>query len=131
MLVTVMHGIDDLRSDLASIPVKAVKDMRALVRDATMTGNAVAKDNARGTSGRHAKHYPRTFTWDVSSFYGFGAGAIVGEYGPEARGQGLLADILENGTRTSPPHGDLAKSADLIAPTFRGEARRLPDNWFW
>lgn len=130
MRIRVTHGIDDLANDLAGIPAKAVRDMKATVRQAAITGNTVARDNARRSSGAHGKHYPKAFTWETSSFYGFGGGAFVAEYGPEVgRPQGGMS--FERGSRNQPPHNDLAKSADLMGPAFQGEVRRLPDRWFW
>lgn len=130
MRIVVEHSIGDLADDMASIAVRAVKDMRATVREAVIVGNTVAKDNARRTAGKHGKHYPRAMSWEMTSFYGFGGGTIVGEYGPESgKPQGDMS--FEGGSRNQPPHNDLAKSADLIAPAFLGEVRRLPERWFW
>jgi hypothetical protein len=131
MKIRVDHDIDDLANDLAGIVPRAIRDLRSTVRQAAIVGNTVAKDNARRTAGKHAKLYPRTFSWEMATFYGFGGGEIVAEYGPEAHGQGLLASYLEHGTRNNPPHNDLAKSADLMGPALQGEVRRLPDRWFW
>lgn len=53
--------------------------MKATVREATIVGNTVARDNAKRTSGTHGKHYPKSFTWETSSFSGFGGGEFVGQ----------------------------------------------------
>lgn len=127
--VRVIHGIDDLAADTRRIATTARKDMVGVVREGIRVGNSVAKDNARRSSGKHARLYPGTFTAEMK-LYG-GLGLIAGEYGPEDRGQGLLAMYLERGSRNNPPHNDLAKSADVIGPAFAGEVRRLPDKWFW
>lgn len=133
MRIHVTHGIDDLANDLAAIPGRAVKDMRDTVRQAAIVGNTVARDNARRTSGKHGKHYPKAFTWEMSSFYGFGGGTFQAEYGPDAaRPQGSMATGFERGSRNqTSPHNDLANSADLMGPAFQGEVRRLPEKWFW
>lgn len=128
--VRVLHSIDDLADDLRAIAVKAPKDMKATVRQAAIVGNTVAKDNAKRTAGRHGKHYPKAFTWETSSFVGFGGATYQAEYGPDiARPQGGMS--FEYGSRNQKPHLDLAKSADLIGPTFAQEVRGLPDGWFW
>lgn len=130
MKVRVEHGIDDLARDLLKIARQAPKDMRAVVREGGRVGNTVAKDYARVSAGKHGKHYPKSFTVDVKSFYGFGGGTHTAEYGPDAsKPQGGMS--FENGSRNQPAHNDLAKSADLIAPSFAQEVRRLPDRWFW
>ncbi|MBS42918.1 MAG: hypothetical protein CMH83_19430 [Nocardioides sp.] len=126
----VRHGIGALERDMRAIPLRAVRDMRSAVRKVTVAGNAAARSNARRTAGAHGKHYKRSFTWDVSSFYGAAGGTFVGEYGPDAsRQQGKMS--FEGGSRNQPPHHDLAKSADLIGPTFAQEVHRLPGGWFW
>lgn len=130
MSIRVIHGIDDLARDMAKIPAKAVKDMRATVREAGRVGNSIAKDNAKRTAGRHGKHYHKAFSVDEGSFYGFGAGVFTAEYGPDrSKPQGDMS--FEGGSRNQPAHNDLAKSADVIGPAFVGEVRRLPDGWFW
>lgn len=130
MKVRVIHGIDDLAKDLRQVAVRAPRDMRAVVREGAMVGNSVARDNARRTAGSHGKHYHKAFSWELSSYYGFGGGSIVGEYGPDAsKPQGGMS--FEGGSRNQPAHNDLAKSADLIAPAFFREVRELPDRWFW
>lgn len=128
--VTVHHDLDDLQRDMVDIAKRAPRDMRDHVREATKVGNTVAKDYARASAGRHGKHYHRAFTTDLTSFYGFGGGSIVGEYGPDpARPQGGMS--FEGGSRNQPAHNDLAKSADRIAPAFYGGVRALPGRWFW
>lgn len=130
MKVRVQHTIGDLASDLRKIPAMAVRDMKKTVRQAAIVGNTVAKDNARRTAGKHGKHYPKSFTWETASFYGFGGGEFVAIYGPDAaRPQGGMS--FEHGSRNQPPHLDLNKSADLIGPSFAQEVRQLPDGWFW
>ena len=123
--------IDLLERDLKGIVRQVPKDCRRVVREGVRAGNMLAKDYAKVTSREHAKLYPGTFTTQTSSFSGFGASVYSGEYGPESRGQGNLASILENGSRNNPAHLNLARSADIIGPSFAQEVRALPDGWFW
>lgn len=131
MKVTVTHTLRDFEDDQKDVAKRADRDMRAVVREGVMTGNAVARDNAKRTSGKHGKHYPRAITWEMGkTFHGFGSSVYSGEYGPDiAKPQGGMS--FENGSRNQPPHLDLAKSADLIGPSFAQEVRGLPDRWFW
>jgi hypothetical protein len=130
--VLVRHGIDDLASDLAEIPARAVAEMRGIVREGAQVGNSLAKDFARESSGTHARKYPGTFSAEMlSGFVGFGSRVIQAEYGPRATGQGLLAPILENGSRHNKPHFNLARSADIIGPALLGEVDRAVERWFW
>ncbi len=128
MRVRVHHDIDDLANDLATISARVRPDMVRVVREGIRAGNVVARDFARVSSGRHGKHYPKAFT---SEMILFGAlGLIAGEYGPEEnRPQGGMS--FEHGSRNQKPHLDLARSADLIGPSFAGEVRGKIDDWFW
>lgn len=128
--IRVIHGIDDLASDMAKIPPMAAKDMKATVRQAAIVGNTLARDNARRSAGAHGKHYPKAFTWETGSFFGFGGGAFTAEYGPEiGRPQGGMS--FEFGSRNQKPHLDLARSADIMGGSLAQEVRGLPDKWFW
>lgn len=129
MRVLVTGGVEDLAKDLRKIATKAPRDMYGVVRSGVRTGNVVARDLARESSGKHAKLYPRAFSSEMK-VHGLG-GLYAGEYGPVPKGQGALAPVLENGSPQSPPHNNLARSADLMGPALRGEARRLLDKWFW
>lgn len=131
MRVRVVHGIDDLAGDMLHIAKTARKDMVGVVREGIKVGNQVAKDNARRSSGKHGKHYPNAFSAQMNGIVEFGGVAgISGEYGPDiAKPQGGMS--FEGGSVNQPPHRDLAKSADLIGPSFAQEVSRLPDRWFW
>lgn len=123
MYVHFTHHIDDLADDCRQIAVTCKKDMRATVREGIKVGGNVARDNARRTAGTHGKHYPKAITWEMT-------GALEGEYGPDsAMPQGGMS--FEGGSRNQPAHLDIAKSADLIGPTFAQEVRALPARWFW
>lgn len=123
-------SLADLESDLRKIARGAPGELKKVVRQAAIVGNTVARDNARRTSGTHGKLYPRSFTWEMSSYAGFGGLAISAVYGPDAgRRQGGMS--FEHGSRNQPPHNDLAKSADLIGPTFADETGRAAARMFW
>lgn len=131
MRVKVYDTIGDLASDCAKIARGAQSDMVKVVREGIRVGNTVARDYARESAGAHGKHYFKAFTSEMGSiFRSAGVSVIQGEYGPDiARPQGGMS--FEGGSRNQPPHNDLAKSADLIGPSFQGEVSRLPERWFW
>lgn len=131
MQIKVEHHIGDLFDDMVRIAKQAGPDMKAVVREAAKVGNDVAKENAKRSSGKHGKLYPRAFTWEMRpAFHGFGASVYSAEYGPDiARPQGGMS--FEYGSRNQKPHLDLARSADLIGPSFAQEVGQLPDKWFW
>ena len=125
------HDIADLANDLVAVRRKARADLDDVVKDGIRVGNAVAKDNARRSSGTHARKYPGAFSAEMHRGKGLFGNVTSGEYGPRASGQGLLANILENGSRNNPPHLDLARSADLIGPAMAREVREKSEGWFW
>lgn len=128
MRVRVTGGVGDLARDCRKVATGARKDMVGVVREGIKTGNVVARDLARESAGSHGKHYPKAFSSEMT-LHG-ALGLIAGEYGPDAsKPQGGMS--FEGGSRNQPAHNDLAKSADLIGPAFRGEVRRLPERWFW
>lgn len=129
--VRVRHHIDLLAEDMAGIPVRARKDMRATVREGVKVGNSLAVDFAKRSEGSHGKWYHRAFSTEMRpTFEGFGTAIISGEYGPDiSKPQGGMS--FEFGSRNQKPHLDLARSADIIGPAFAGEVSRLPDRWFW
>lgn len=132
MRVVVRHTIDDLASDLATIARSTPTTIVRTVRTKAKEGNDLAKGFARASSGKHARKYPGTFSVGAASvFYGFGGGSISVEYGPEHRGQGELAPILERGSRNNPAHMNLDKSADIIADTFGPAVLDAVDDLFW
>lgn len=135
MKVSVHHTLRDFADDQKDVAKRADRDMRATVREGARAGNEIAKTLAREKNppGSHSKQYPGTFAASpVRGFSGFGGSAYQAEYGPLARGQGILAPILENGDRSAnAPQMNLARSADRIGPSFAQEVRGLPDKWFW
>lgn len=132
--VRVSHTIDDLGDDLVRIARDCRRDMRDTVQDGIKAGREVAQGYARtnNPAGSHARKYPFHFASEMHSGRGLFDNAISGEYGPNPRGQGLLALILENGTRNgNRPQLNMARSVDIIGPAFAAEVRDLPDRWFW
>jgi hypothetical protein len=130
--VIVIGGVGDLRDDLLRISKEAPVALRAVVSEGIKAGNTEAKALATVTSRAHARKYPGTFTAEMRPTYHFGSGNIYsGEYGPNARGQGLLAGILENGSRNNPAHLNLSRSLDLIGPQFPREVGAAVDGLFW
>lgn len=131
MQVVVTHTIRDLANDLAGMPVECAKGLAGVVREAGIVGNTVARDNARRSSGKHGKLYPRSFSASTPrAKFVFGVGHYSTEYGPDAsKKQGNMS--FEWGSRNQPPHLDLNRSADLMGPALHGEVRRVLDRLFW
>ncbi|WP_418061789.1 hypothetical protein [Pimelobacter simplex] len=94
MWIKVLHHIDDLARDLASVPDRASQDVRSAVRHGALSGNVDAKDRVRKTV---PGPFHRTFTWDQPRAVD-GAG-WSSEFGPSSDpptgGAGPVADALE------------------------------------
>lgn len=131
MRVRVNHDIGDLANDLADIAKDSPKEMVKVVREGLKVGNSLAVDFAKKSSGKHGKHYPKSFSTEMHGIRGgFGVYAISGEYGPDAsKRQGNMS--FERGSRNQPAHLDLNRSADIIGPAFLGEVDRMVARLFW
>ena len=130
MRVRVIHGIDDLASDMAAIPAKASKDMRAAVKRNAQEGNRIARGFA---SEQHTMNSSIDVPYQ-ESFSAESNGPLAWVYGPVDDGiahGGQQARGYEHGSRNQPPHLDLARSADIIGPKFGHDVSELPDGWFW
>lgn len=132
--VRVTTTTDDLEADLRYIARTARGDMRDTVRDGIKAGNELAKDFAKAKNGprSHSRKYPGKFSAEMLPGLGLFGNTISGEYGPRHEGQGMLAGILESGSRSgNAPQQNLARSADIIGPAFAQEVRGLLDRMFW
>lgn len=134
--VRVTTTTDDLEADLRYIARTARDDMRDVVRDGIKAGNELAKDFAKAKNGPPHKSaswkYPGTFSAEMHAGRGLFGNTFSGEYGPRHEGQGMLAGILENGSRSgNAAQMNLAKSADIIGPSFAQEVRGMLDRMFW
>lgn len=134
--VRVTTTTHDLEADLRHIARTARGDMRDTVLDGIRAGNELAKDSAKAKNGpphkSHSWKYPGTFSAEMHRGLGLFGNTISGEYGPRHSGQGMLAGLLENGSRSgNAPQLNLARSADIIGPSFAQEVRGLTDRWFW
>lgn len=136
--VHVAHSIGDLVGDLRTIRRQVRPDGRKAVLSALRLGNKTAQGLARvkNDPDSHSRLYPGTFS---AAMHGgaFGGGSlfgnvISGEYGPRPRGQGLLAPILENGSRSgNAPQQNLARSADRAGEALQQNVRTTARSWFW
>lgn len=105
-LLRLEHDLDDV------VPV--IRAVRQVVSHAGYNVKMDAIGFAEASSGKHARHYPRTISYDLRA----DGTAIEAEIGPSGAGQAELAPVLEYGSPTSPPHRDLGRAADLEEPRF-------------
>ncbi|MCM0622716.1 hypothetical protein [Nocardioides bruguierae] len=129
--IRVVNHLDDLARDTRAIGPFVARRSVGIVRDGAQAGSSLARDFARESAGRHGKHYPRSIRPETSKpFFGFGMAVYSAQYGPVASArQGWMS--FENGSRNQPPHGDLAKSADIVGPALPGEVRNMLREAFW
>lgn len=120
--------MDDLRRlahDLSEAPRKAQRDALAVVEHAAVNVKNEWRDNATKTSGRHARRYPATITYDLT----LGAalvGRIEAVIGPDkSKPQGPLGNILEFGTANNPPTNDGGRALRAEAPKFEAELAKV------
>ena len=124
MAVRIYHSLDDLERDMKTIATTFKPRAAEQVRDVAKDGNKVGRSNARRSSGAHGKHYPKSFTWEMT-------GATSAVYGPDAgRKQGGMS--FEHGSRNQPPHHDIARAADIHgANDLAARMNIVLDRLFW
>lgn len=131
--ISVRHGIRELEGDFRTIQRQAPREMMKTVREGINVGRDVVTGYVMARYSHYGWHYRRsmiaTMHGPTSSLSSRGL-VYSGEYGPNPKhAQGRMS--FENGSRNQKPHGDLAKSADLMGPALAGEAREIPGRLFW
>lgn len=129
-VVHVEKTLPGLIRDMRLIPRTMKVRGRAVVRRNAEIGNHIAKTSA---SKQHTMHSSIDVPYH-ESFSVEQRGPMDYEYGPVDDGiyhGGSQATGYEFGSRNQPPHGDLAKSRDRIAPRLYREVGRMVDGLFW
>lgn len=82
------------------------------------------RDNARASSGRHARLYPNSISYDVTPI----PGGAQAEIGPDkGRAQGALGNLLEFGSVNNPPHNDGGRALLAEEPRFVLQVAAITD----
>jgi hypothetical protein len=112
---------DTLRSlahDLSEAPARAQRDAVAVVEHGAVNVKTGWRDNAEQTSGRHARLYPSSISYDL----GIGAalaGHVEATIGPDkSKPQGPLGNLLEFGSVNNAPTNDGGRALADEAPKF-------------
>lgn len=121
MRVVVHHGIDDLASDMAAIPVKFARKAPGVVARNAREGNKIAQRLARERGGPHGKSFYKRLSAEA-------IGPLSWEYGPEGTPK---TEFVGVGYRNGGPNLDLPNSADLIRAKFGDDVANLVDGLFW
>lgn len=119
--IRVVHGIDDLYSDLAAIPVKLHRQAPRLVKKNAELGERTAKRFARQFAGPHGKNYYKRISSEMLS-------PFAAEWGPEGEPK---TDFVGVGFRNGGPNMDLPNSADIVGPKFADDIGDLVGGLFW
>ena len=120
MRIRVIHGIDDLASDMAAIPVRFSSQAPRAVRRNVEQGNRLAKTLARSRAGRHGEHYYKRLTAEMVTPW-------VGEYGPEGTPKTNFVGVGFRSGRNM----DLPNSADVVGPRLAKDVGDIVDRLFW
>ena len=98
-----MSDLDDLSRDLHRAAKEAREVAHGVVKRGAVNVKRDWRSNATRSAGRHARRYPYSIGFDVTT----GTAAIVAEIGPDkAAVQGPLGNLLEFGSTNNPPHND-------------------------
>lgn len=117
--IRVIHGIDDLASDMADIPVSFASKAPGVVKRNAVEGNKIAQGFAKQRSGPHGKNFFKRYTSEMT-------GPLTAEFGPHDGGT-----PVGGGYRTDGPNMDLPNAADIIGPKFAADVIDAADGLFW
>lgn len=119
--------VDQLVADLGEVAATAGQYVRKAVEVGARNVKTDWADFSSGLS--HAKHFPRSITYDVTTFQGFGASIISAEIGPDKdRPQGALGNLLEYGSVNNSPRSFGANALQANESDFqRGLVAALDD----
>lgn len=118
-----MRDVRRLERHLARSIPRVRKDARAVTMRGALNVKNNWRANAAQTSGKHAKHYPRTVGFD---FAAYGPDLFMAIIGPDKGGvQGPLGAILEYGSVKNPPHNDGGRALAAEMPQFLAQMELL------
>jgi hypothetical protein len=101
---------------------EAERGMVAVVTRGALNVKNGWRDNAIATSGKHARAYPYSVSYDVKPIPG-GARAEIGP--DKGKKQGALGNLLEYGSSKNPPHNDGGRALLAEAPRFAAQVAAL------
>jgi hypothetical protein len=109
---------------IAASGVTVRTEGRAVVSRGALNIKNEWRDNARSSAGAHARLYPNSISYDLTS-----QGAVVeAVIGPDKdKVQGPLGNLLEFGSAHNPPHNDGGRALDSEEPRFVAQVEALAD----
>ena len=113
-------GMDALADDFARRGLTVGPKVQAVTAVAARNTRDEARSFISGL--KHAPHYPRSITYDVS----VEGSQIVGVVGPDkGLTQGALGNLLEYGSANNPPLAHIGPAFDREVPNWLGHLGRL------
>lgn len=113
-------SLEALTADLRRAGSEAMKrEVEGVVKRGAMNIKRDWRDNAKATSGSHARAYPYSISFDGPDRVG--ANEIVAVIGPDkGKPQGALGNLLEygDGKTRNPPHNDGKLAAEKEQDKF-------------
>jgi hypothetical protein len=128
-----VSDLTDLYADLKRAGSEVmVREVEAVVKRGAMNIKRDWRDNAKATSGSHARAYPFSISFDGPDRVG--ANEIVAVIGPDKdKPQGALGNLLEygDGGAKNPPHNDGKRAADKEQDRFANAILKTAAGYLW
>lgn len=128
-----MSTLNDLITDIQRAGSEAmVREVEAVVKRGAMNIKRDWRDNAKATSGQHARAYPFSISFDGPERVG--THEIVAVIGPDKdKPQGALGNLLEygDGGAKNPPHNDGKRAADKEQDRFANAILKTAAGYLW
>lgn len=119
-----VHQLRQLAADLAASADEVDDQVARVVARGALNVKNGWRDNAAASAGRHARHYPRSISYDMHRV----PGGTLAEIGPDKnRLQGALGNLLEFGSVNNPPHNDGGRALAAEAPAFQAHIAAAVD----
>jgi hypothetical protein len=125
--------MSDLLADLQRAGSEVMRrEVEAVVKRGAMNIKRDWRDNAKATSGSHARAYPYSISFDGPDRVGMNE--IVAVIGPDKdKPQGALGNLLEygDGGARNPPHNDGKRAADKERDKFANAILKTAAGYLW
>jgi hypothetical protein len=117
-----VHGLEALALQMDQVAATAARDARQIVSKGALNVKTDWRANAQATAGVHARHYPRSIGYDLTTLP-VGASAVIGP--DKGMRQGALGNLLEYGSVHNPPHNDGGRALLTEEPRFLAAVQAL------
>lgn len=128
-----MSTFRDLIADVQRAGSEAmVREVEKVVKRGAMNIKRDWRDNAKASSGQHARAYPYSISFDGPDRVG--TREIVAVIGPDKdKSQGALGNLLEygDGGAKNPPHNDGKRAADKEQDRFANAILKTAAGYLW